>query len=174
MLLSGCGNSRTPVPQVGAPASPGGFNSLKLPEAGASLSVPRSWVLVKSHTPVLVLLDTSGGAVIALWRYPLNGPAPRGNQQLKQDLRGLIASARSRDPSLKVLSSSIVEASGRPALTLNTDEHIGHRERRVMSTHVFGPGEELVLEEYAPPQYFFAVDRTVFLPVLHSLTLASR
>jgi hypothetical protein len=117
------------------------------------------------------MLDTSGGAVLALWRYPLQGPAPRTARQLALDRRQLIASARSRDRSLRVVSSDIGRISGRPAITLDTDERIGRRERRVLSTHVYGGSEELVLEEYAPSQFFATVDRTVFLPVLHSLTL---
>lgn len=144
---------------------------MNLPQAGASLSLPRNWALLRTHSNVLLVLDTSGGAVIALWRYPLHGSAPQGAQQLKLALQRLIASARGRDHSLKVNSSEVTQIAGRPALTIDTDEHIGHGERRLISTHVFGSGEELVLEEYAPPQYFSAVDRAVFASVLHSLTL---
>jgi hypothetical protein len=123
---------------------------------------------------VLLVLDTSGGAVIALWRYPLQKAAPQGTQQLKLALQRLIATARGRDHSLKVNSSGVTQIAGRPALSIDTNERIGHGERRLVSTHVFGRSEELVLEEYAPPQYFSAVDRAVFVSVLHSLTLASQ
>ncbi len=173
-LLTGCGNARTQAPQVGAPALPAGFRALHLPGAGASLSVPRNWALLGTHSNVLLVLDTSGGAVIALWRYPLAGAAPRSPQQLRLALQRLIASARGRSHSLKVNSSGVTRIAGRPALTLDTDQHIGHRERRLISTHVFGPSEELVLEEYAPPHYFPAVDRDVFVSVLHSLTFSAR
>lgn len=172
VLLGGCGNSRTPAPQVGAPVLPAGFRALNLPSAGATLSVPRNWVLLGTHSRVLLVLDTSGGAVIDLWRYPLSGPAPTSAEQLMRARQRLIAAARSRDRTMRVISSGVTRIGGQPAITLSADEHIGQRERRIISTHVFTGSEELVMEEYAPQQFFARVDRTVFVPVLHSLTLA--
>lgn len=172
LLLCGCGNSRTPVPQVRAPALPGGFRVVNLPSAGARLSVPRSWILLGTHSRLLLVLDTSGGAVIALWRYPVEGLTPQGVGQLARARQRLIASARSRDPFMHVLSSSLARISGRPAITLMADERIGTAERRVVSTHVFTRSEELVLEEYAPFQVFRRVDQTAFSPVLDSLQVS--
>jgi hypothetical protein len=172
VLLGGCGNSRTPAPQVTAPAPPAGFRTLNLPSAGASLSVPRNWVLLGTHSRVLLVLDTSGGGVIDLWRYPLSGPAPHSTSQLQLARQRLISEARTRDPSLTVLSAGLTRVAGQPAISLNADERIGRSERHIVSTHVFKGGEELVLEEYAPPRLFASVDRTVFVPVLHSFTLA--
>lgn len=170
-LLCGCGNSRTPAPQVSAPAPPAGFRTLNLPSAAASLSVPRNWVQLGTQSRQLLVLDTSGGGVIDLWRYPLSGRAPHGASQLQVARQRLIAAARTRDPSLRVISARVTEVAGHPAISLNAVERIGHVERHIVSTHVFNAGEELVLEEYAPPQFFASVDRTVFVPVLRSLTL---
>ena len=174
VLLGGCGNSRTPAPVLGSPSLPSGFRVVNLPGAGARLSVPRNWVLLGTHSRELLVLDTSGGAVISLWRYPLHGPAPNTAQQLQLARDRLIASARVHDRALRVISSSILRIGGDPAIRLDADERIGKGERRVLSTHVFNASEELVLEEYAPPQLFATVDRAVFAPVLHSLTLVPR
>src|SRR5207248_10424687 len=99
LLLGGCGNTRTAAPSVGAPALPAGFRTLNVPAARATLSVPRNWALVGTHNRQLLVVDTSGGAVIALWRYPVHGPAPQSTQQLQFARRRLIATARTRDPS---------------------------------------------------------------------------
>ena len=174
VLLGGCGNARTPAPVLGSPSLPTGFRVVNLPSAGARLSVPRNWVLLGTRSRQLLVLDTSGGAVISLWRYPLHGPAPSSAQQLQLARHRLIASARARDPALRVISSSVLRIEGDPAIRLDADERIGTGERRVLSTHVFNATEELVLEEYAPPQLFATVDRAVFVPVLRSLTLVPR
>jgi hypothetical protein len=41
----------------------------------------------------------------------------------------------------------------------------------VTSTHVYVDGAELVLDEYAPPDQFASVARSVFSPVRRPLTL---
>jgi hypothetical protein len=151
-LLSGCGNSRTPAPQIGGPAPPEGFRVVNLPVAGARISVPRNWSLLATHSPLQLVLDTSGDAVIALWRYPLHGSAPQGAQQLQLARVRLIASSRARDKSLRVINSGVIRIAGAPAITLEADAHLGSRKRRVFSTHLFHGSEELVLEEYAPAQ----------------------
>jgi hypothetical protein len=174
VLLGGCGNSRTPAPTIGAPAVPAGFRVVDVPTAGATLSVPQNWTLLGTHSSSLLVLDTSGNAVIALWRYPVRGSDPQDAPQLQLARQRLIASSRAHDRSLRVISSGVARVGGEPAITLEADEHIGTSERRVFSTHVFEGREELVLEEYAPAQSFATVDATVFSPVRSSLTLAPR
>lgn len=174
VLLGGCGNSRTVPPTLGGPALPTGFRAINLPGAGARLSLPRNWILLGTHSRLLLVLDTSGGAVIALWRYPLEGGAPHTAAQLRLARQRVIASARARDRKLRVISAAVARVGGQPAIILDADAHFGSGERRVLSTHVFNGNEELVLEEYAPLASFTTVDRAVFVPVLHSLTLALR
>jgi hypothetical protein len=53
-------------------------------------------------------------------------------------------------------------------------QRIGSAVRQVHSTHVYGPGEELVLEEYAPVGLFPALDRSVFSNVRNSLVPLNR
>ena len=159
------------MPQLGPPVHPAGFRVVNVPSADARLSVPRNWVLLGTDSKLLLVLDTSGRAVIALWRYPLQSPAPVGTGQLGLARQRLIASARSHDHSLHVISSTLGQVSGHPAITLTADEQIGKSQRRVVSTHVFTTSEELVLEEYAPYKVFGPVNQATFSPVLRSLTL---
>jgi hypothetical protein len=169
-LLAGCG-SRTPTPQLLKPAAPGGFALTRYPRAGFKLAVPRNWTTAPVHPP-LVALITSDGAVIALWRYPHVRP-PQTADQLQELSRRLIAQARGRDRTLRVFQSSTVQVDGYPAVELQTEQRIGAQLRRVSSTHLFGRGVEMVLEEYAPQSLFGALDRTVFSPVRRSLAALS-
>ncbi len=171
-VLAGCGNSRTPVPNVLAPASPGGFRVLALPSAGITLRAPRSWTVTMSHAP-LVAVMTSGLAVVALWRYPRTLPPPSGTA-LEHARQALIAAARARDPGLEVLTAKTTTIAGKPAIELDVLDHVHGQARRVFSTHLFLARAELVLDEYAPPQLFAAVSRAVFMPVAQSLFASSR
>jgi hypothetical protein len=172
VLLAGCG-SRTPAPQLLRPAAPGGFQLNSYGEAGVRLAVPRHWTTVTVHLP-LVALIASGPAVISLWRYPRTGAQPSTPAQLQQALRRLIAAARSRDPTLRVLGSSTTAVGGLPAAEVETVQRIGTAVRQVHSTHVYGPGEEVVLEEYSPVGLFPRLDRTVFSSVRSSLAPLKR
>jgi hypothetical protein len=168
VLLAGCG-SRTPAPQLLRPAASGGLKVNRYPQAGFRLGVPRTWTPVRVRLP-LVALITSGPAVISLWRYPRSGAQPGTPAQLREALGRLIAAARSRGHTLRVLGSSTVTVAGLPAAQLETVQRIGSAIRQVQSTHVYGRGEELVLEEYAPVGLFSNLDRSVFAPVRRSLT----
>ncbi len=172
MLLAGCG-SRTPAPQILRPAAPGGFQVRSYPEAGFRLATPRNWTVVAAHPP-LVALVASGPAVIALWRYPRAGAQPSTGAELHSALGRLIAAARSRNHTLRVLSSSTTAVGGRPAIELETVQRLGSALRQVQSTHVYGAAQELVLEEYAPVKLFPALDRSVYSEVRRSLAPLER
>jgi hypothetical protein len=83
----------------------------------------------------------------------------------------LIAAARARDRTLRLLGSRLARIDGAEAVELDALETIRGRPRRVSSTHLYVPGAELVLDEYAPPDRFATVERSVFVPVRRSLAL---
>ena len=62
-------------------------------------------------------------------------------------------------------------AGAAPAVELDALERVGGQLRRVRSIHVFLAHAEIVLDEYAPPGQFHAVNRAVFTPVRRSLAL---
>ena len=172
-LLSGCG-SMTPAPRVLTPAAPGGFQVNRYSEAGLRLAMPRDWTVVTVHLP-LVALVTSGPAVISLWRYPEPAAAAGGaNRQLHQALHRLILAAQARNGTLRLVGSSTGSVAGLPAVQLQTVQRIGQALREVHSTHLYVPGRELVLEEYAPVSMFAALDRSVFSPVRRSVIALGR
>jgi hypothetical protein len=167
-LLAGCG-SRTPTPQLIRPAASGGFQVSRYAKIGFSLAVPQNWTTVAAYPP-LVAVRTSDRAVIALWRYPSRTQPPHTAAQLREAGRRLVAAARGRDHTLRLINSSTGSVAGYPAIELRTVQRINQQVREVSSTHLFGPGEELVLEEYAPVRLFAGLDRSVFSAVRRSLT----
>lgn len=166
--LVGCG-SRTAAPQVSRPAAPGGLQVTSYPQAGFSLALPQNWTQVVAYRP-MVALRTSNQAVIAFWRYPSRTPVPDTPARLRQAERRLLAVARGRDHTLRLINSSTDSVAGHPAIELRTVQRIGDQLREVVSTHIFAPGEEVVLEEYSPPRLFAGLDRSVFSNVRRSLT----
>jgi hypothetical protein len=170
LLVAGCGNSRTPVPDVDRPAPPQGFRKLTLGAAGVSLITPRNWT-VSNQTAPLVLTLNSGPAVVALWRLARTAPPPAGAVAMSATRRALIAAVRRRDPTISHLRATATRVDGARAIRLDARERIAGRTRRVSSTHVYVDGAELVLDEYAPPDQFPSVARDVFGPVRRSLTL---
>jgi hypothetical protein len=169
-LLAGCGNARTAVPSAVRPATPEGFVTLTRAYAGARMAVPRNWIVTGQRAP-LVLTAQSGTAVVALWRFVRRGPVPAGGRGLAAARARLIARTRGRDRNLRLLRASLTRVDGASAIELEAQERIGGLTRQVTSTHVYLPGAELVLDEYAPPATFAAVDRSVFGPVRRSLAL---
>jgi hypothetical protein len=169
-LLSGCGNSRTPVPDLAQVQPPNAFRTLAYRRDGIALRAPLNWAVADQKAP-LVAVISSGPAVIALWRYPAAATPPAGPGALASARRALIAAARRAQPGLRVVRSAVVEADGHGAVELDTLQRLDGQTRRLRSMHVYLPGAEVVLEEYAPPALFHRVDHAVFSPVKRSLRL---
>ena len=169
--LSGCGNSRTPVPSLLRPAPPDGFRTLRYPAAGVTLRVPGNWTVIGERPPLITVI-ASGGAVVALWRYPRSEPLPTTFGQLARARRRLLAAARARQPALRVIRSRALRIDHLPAIELDAFERVGGMLRRVRSTHVFVMGAEIVLEEYSPVALFHRLDHAVFSPVRKSLLMS--
>jgi hypothetical protein len=168
VALAGCGNSRTPVPNLLAPAAPNGFRTLTFPADGVRLRAPLDWAVGQGRGSLVTTLS-SGTAVVALWRYPRSSPLPRGTSSLAAARRRLISQARALDPGLHLIRSKISRIGGVPVVELDAFEQIDGHARRVRSSHLFEAHAELVLDEYAPPDLFHAVDHSVFSPVKRSL-----
>lgn len=168
--VSGCGSSRVALPSLSRTAAPGPMRTVAFSRQGVTLSLPQNWTVLDERQPLLAIA-TSGPAVIALWRFPAAGVVPSGAAELEQARQALIASARRRQPQLDLIRSAIVSVDGQGAVELDTIQRLRGALRRIRSMHVYVPGHELVLEEYAPPTLFHAVDHAVFSPVKRSLRL---
>jgi hypothetical protein len=144
---------------------------MTLHDAGVRVAVPRDWT-VSGQTAPLLVTAASGPAVMAVWRFARAAAAPPGPRALAVLRARLLGALRARDRTLRVLRAAGARVAGAPAIEVDAIERIDGHRRRVRSTHVYLRGEELVLDQYAPPGLFAAVDRRVFLPVRQSLVLA--
>ena len=180
-LLSSCGNSRTPVPNLAQPAQPSAFRTLHYSGSSVQQGVRRTWSiqfgapsnwLVVPRRPPVVTVVSSGNAVVALWRYGRSAPTPVGADAYGQARRELTRAARRRDPSIQLISAENVQVAGDQGIELDAIEAIGGQRRRVRSTHLWVDGAEVVLDEYAPPAAFHSVDHSVFSPLKQSLRLS--
>jgi hypothetical protein len=172
VLLGGCGYSRTAVPRAGRPASPTTFIGEGFPSAKIAFLLPSNWTVTPSSPPLAATIS-SGPAVVAVWRYPRSAPPPADRLALAMARSALISAARARDRSLRLIRTSLTRIRGAPTVVLDAFERIDGRRRRVRSLHIFVPGAEIVVDEYAPPSEFHGVDHAVFSPLNHSINLRS-
>jgi hypothetical protein len=168
--VGGCGNSRTQVPSATLPSPPAGVRTLTLHEAGVRLAVPINWTVSGQRAPLQVTI-ASGAAVMAVWRFARAAPVPVGAPALTALRARLLGAMRARDPTVRVLRAIGLRVAGARAIEVEAVERIAGLSRQVSSTHVYFRHEELVLDQYAPPALFAAVDRSVFTPVRRSLVL---
>ena len=171
LVLAGCGNSRTPAPSLTRPATAGTLGLVRYPAGGVSFLAPRSWTVVPEPAPMVTVL-TSGGAAVAVWRYPLSGRRPSSEGQLEGARRSLIAAVRAQDPSVDVLGSRLLKVDGSPAIELESIERVDDQLRHSRATHVFARRSEIVVDEYAPVGVFRSVDGAVFAPLDRSLVVS--
>jgi hypothetical protein len=167
-LATGCGNERTPTPDVTTPGPPLGSSRRDVPQAGVSFLVPSGWRVDAGAPPLLQTIST-GRASIAIWRYPRTEPLPRTGAQLTSAADALVAAAKARDPSFTELHRSLSRVGGHPAVQLHGTETVAGQPRTVRSTHVYAGGGEVVVDAFAPEQDFKRVDDLVFRPLVRSL-----
>jgi hypothetical protein len=168
--LAGCGNARTPPPNLSIALAPSGFARQTFPSAGVRLRAPIDWQ-VQPGSPPLVVAVRSGLASIAVWRYPRTQSLPATGAQLRPALKRLVAMVRARDATFALASAGVVTVGGRRALQLRGLETIDGQRREVRSTHLYAYGAEVVVDAYAPPSQFRQVDKRVFHPLLRGLRL---
>ncbi len=170
-VLAGCGNSRTPVPGLTASLRPGMWQSLSFPAYGIAIKAPSHWINSPGRPPLIATVSM-GDSVVALWRYSRSTPPPLAASALAAARARLIAAARQRDPSFRLIAASTVSLRSYAVIELDAFERLGGRPRRVRSTHVFTGILEVVLDEYAPVAAFHAVDHAVFSPLKNSLRVS--
>ena len=167
--LGGCADRRTRPPDLLSLRLPGAAHRVQYP--GLSFVLPAGWFTAPAQTPLLATAGT-GLARVAFWRYPRLVPVPRTRAELRAALPSLLAAVRARDPTYVSLGARPTTVGGHPALQVVGEETVSGSRRKVRSEHVFAYGAEVVVDAYAPPAQFRAVNRDAFVPLLRSLTLA--
>jgi hypothetical protein len=171
VLLAGCGTPRHPVVDTAAPGPPIGAKPLRYPAQGITFLSPGGWNVTKG-TPPLVTTVQSGGATIAVWRYPRTEPLPQTKVDLKAALDALVGAAKARDATFAPIKTAVTKVGGAPAVQVRAKETIAGHPRIVRSTHVYKLGAEVVVDSYAPAASFRRVDGQVFRLLLQTLRIA--
>jgi hypothetical protein len=170
LLGAGCGNDRTPAPDVMTPGPPLGANTQSYGAAGLEFTAPAGWSVQPGEAPLVTTIAT-GQATISIFRYPRTEPLPRTPAALDAAATALAAAARQRDPTFAELKRARLRVDGRPAVVVRGTETIAGQPRTVRSTHVYAFGGEVVIDAIAPAEDFKRVDAEVFRPLVRSVRL---
>ena len=172
-FLAGCGEERTRPPDVLHPGPPAQETKrVRLPGAEVSFLAPTNWAELTAAPPMAggIRLRT---ATVAVWRYPRSEPLPKGGRELEQARERLLAAVEQRDPTFEVREDEVTTIGGARSIVIRGAQTIGGTRYDVRSAHVFADGAEIVVDAYALPADFPAVDRDVFGPLLESLTIGA-
>lgn len=169
-LLAGCGDARTPVPDVRTPDAPQGTRDVRLKAAGVRFTAPGNWADLPAEGARAGGIQ-SKTATLAVWRYPRSEPLPASSGALAQARRRLVELIKRRDSTFRLRAGRSLRLDGARAIEVTGNATIAGLPFRVRSTHVFRRGAEVVLDAYAPPAVFDRVDATVFQPLLRTLRL---
>jgi len=167
---SGCGDRRTPPPDIGRPANPVSFSRAIFPTQGVIFRGPTNWLLIHGYPPEVATIH-DGQAFVAIWRYPRVEPLPATTTELRADIPALLRAVRARDRTFALLSARPTTLDRHPAISIEGFETIAGQPLQVRSVHTFYNHAEVVLDSFAPPSDFARIDRLVFTPLLRSVRL---
>ena len=175
VLLTGCGNDRTPVPDLGLIPAPKGFRDAEFKAEGVQFRAPTNWRVVPGSDAQLATVAI-GDAQVGIWRYERSEPLPETRAQLDAARQALVAQIESRDPTVKLTSTRLVLKPGfRGVEVVGVGTNLTNRaiERSMRSLHAYGHGLEVVMDAFAPPRDFARVDEQTFGPMARSLRLSA-
>ncbi len=175
VLLAGCGNDRTPVPELGLIPAPKEFRATPYLADGVQFRSPTNWRVVKGEDTHLATVAV-GDAQVGIFRYPRDEPLPETRAQLAAARQALVAQIESRDPTFKLTSTRLVIKPGfRGVEVVGVGTNLTNTsiQRSMRSLHAYGHGGEVVMDAFAPPSQFARVDEQAFGPMARSLRLSA-
>ena len=175
VLLAGCGNERTPVPELGLIPTPKEFRATPYLAQGVQFRTPTNWRVVDGKDTHLATVAV-GDAQVGIWRYPRDEPLPETRAQLAAARQALVAQIESRDPTFKLTSTRLVIKPGfRGVEVIGVGTNLANKsiQRSMRSLHAYGHGGEVVMDAFAPPREFARVDEQAFGPMARSLRLSA-
>ena len=170
LLLGGCGNEPEKPPVVTTPKAAFGWVAYGAPGQGVTFQRPSAWRITPGDAPLLATIS-SGLVTIAIWRYPRSEALPTTPSELVTAKDALLAAARTRDPTFKVIQAKGTRAAHHPAVVIVADETVAGQPRRVRSAHVYGAASEYVVDAFAPPDQYPKVEDPVFRAVVRSMRI---
>lgn len=171
LLLAGCGNDVTRPPETRVPDPPRGTREVRIQGTGIRFTAPFNWPDLQAQGLRVGGIQNKL-ATVAIWRYRRSEPLPDTRAEL-EEVRGLlIERVKRRDRNFDLRRAEVRRRGGAHAIELSGRQDMAGSHRGVRSSHIFHEGAEIVIDAYAPPEFFDAVDRYVFLPLLRSLKLS--
>lgn len=170
--VAACGNEPSKPPEVTTPRAAFGWLDFDIPDQGVKLQRPSAWRITPGRPPLLATIS-SGLVTISVWRYPRNEPLPRTPAELTVAKDALVAAARARDPTLKVIKAKATRAAHRPAVVIVADETVAGQRRRVRSTHVYAASSEVVVDAFAPVDQYRRVEDPIIRVLVRSLQITA-
>jgi hypothetical protein len=167
-VLAGCGNARTPPPDIDHAVDPTVPKEIKIRDTGIAFTAPANWQAVPA-VGSLVGGVKSKTATVAVWRYPREEPLPKGEAELAEARRRLIEHVSDQDPTLDLRRRKL----RKHGIELVGTQTIAGVPVGIRSVHVFHNGAEVVVDAYAPPEDFDRVDESVFRPLIRSLRVTA-
>lgn len=169
-LLVGCGNEPAKPPAVTTPKEAFGWVDHDLPSQGVKFQRPSAWRLTAGNPPLLATIS-SGLVTISIWRYPRNEPLPETTEELDVARDALVAAAKARDPTFKVILAKGTRAAHSPAIVIVGDETVAGQPRRVRSTHIYAESSEVVIDAFAPVDQYEAVEDPIIRLLVRSFQI---
>lgn len=169
--LAGCGNEPSKPPVVTTPKAAFGWVDHALPSEGVKFQRPSAWRLTPGQPPLLATIS-SGLVTISVWRYPRNEPLPATTEELGVARNALVAAAKARDSTFKVIKAKGTRAAHHPAVVIIGDETVAGQRRRVRSTHIYANASEVVVDAFAPADQYAKVEDPIIRTLVRSLQIS--
>ena len=170
VVLAGCGNKPRNPPTVTAPKAAFGWVEQDIPTQGVTFQRPSAWRYAPGNSPLLATMS-SGLTTIAVWRYPRQEKLPTTLDELNAARDSLVAAAKARDSTFKVIKAKGTRAAHNPAVVIVADETVAGQARRVRSTHIYAAGAEVVVDAFAPADQYEQVETPIIIKLVRTFVI---
>lgn len=170
VAVAGCGNSPRTPPTSTTPKAAFGFVDQDVPTQGVKFQRPSAWRYAPGTPPLLGTMS-SGLTTIAVWRYPRAEKLPTTLDELNAARDALVAAAKARDSTFKVIKAKGTRAAHHPAVVIVADETVAGQPRRVRSTHIYAAGAEVVVDAFAPADQFEQVESPIIVQLVRTFEI---
>ncbi len=172
-LLAGCGNDRIESGSLFDVRGGDATQSLRYPDAGLTVSVPKEFSVKPSVAPQLFRASLNE-AFVSSFAYRRREQLPKSRADLRTARRRLVAAAKKRDKTFRLRNARLTKVAGAPAIELLGDQTIFMGRLRIRSLHLYKGNGEYVVELAAPRAAFRRLDRASFPGIRNSLKVTGR
>ena len=170
---AGCGNERSPAPELSAEPAAEETQALDYPAVGLRLELPRNFTVQETERPG-VFRATFGPASVSAYAYRRREEVPGNEKELQNAAERLEKATQERSSSFELSRSHTLEVDGARAIELIGRQTISQSRLRTRSLHIFKGKAEYVIELLAPPDEFERLDESVTELIRSSLEITGK